>query len=147
MKPEALIKNLKNYGVDVSIGLTCKASGKPSTEADELLNVLNEHKQDVIDYLISQTFVPLSVDVALPSEWIMTEAMKKYTYNTPTEVLEAIESGHDPLFLLLWCLKALCFVDLRKELYQQIEIAMQTHYRYSHEDYTKKIESEVNENV
>ena len=142
MKPESLINNLKSYGVSVNIDLNYRFDMKSSPEAEELLIILENNKQAVINYLISQSFIQLPENICLPSEWVMTDDMKKYVFEAPQDMLKAIENGHDSLFCLLYCLKALCFINMRKELYLRLKNAMLKYYNFNYTEYVKEVESE-----
>ena len=140
MNIEQLIKNLNSFGVSVSLGLDLDYSKRPLPETEELIHLLNKNRVEVIEHLISNRFVAISEDVCLPSEWVMSNSMKKYVINTPSDVLKAIECGHSPLFCLLWCLKALCIINMRKGLYRSLVDAMQSHYGYDHGEYSRQLE-------
>ena len=135
MTVSQIIEALDKYGVGVELGLKFTSITKPSPEAETLMQTLANKRDETVDHLITEQFFDLPADVALPSEWTMSPAMKKFVLEAPTDIIAAFKNGHSLYFLLLIAFKALCFVRGGKELYMQLETILRERHGFDYDTY------------
>ena len=116
METFEIIGQLEELGFTFRLAIDYEFDGELTPEANELLHQLADDREAAIDCLLSRRFVSLD-DIAIPAEWNLNAAMKNYVLESAGNILEAVEHGHSPLFGLLWCFKALCFIRGGESLY------------------------------
>jgi hypothetical protein len=143
MNVGAIIAALDGYDADVELGIkiTYRADKHSTHESDALLDMLSAQRDEAIDYLLIGRFVPLPDDVAIPAEWTMSAAMKRYVLDAPGEILTALGTGHDPRFCLLWAVKALCFIRKDKLTYDRIANVLRDPLGFDMESYRAELEA------
>jgi len=130
-----IIGQLEKMGFTFQLAIDYEFDGEPTAETETLLAQLADDREAAIDYLLSQRFVPLPDSFLLPSEWALNDATKRYILGAAENILGSIESGHSPIFGLLWCFKALAFIKGGKPLYERLESVVNDAYGYDRSQY------------
>ena len=130
-----IIGQLEEQGFIFRLAIDYEYTGEPSPEAEALLHRLADARESAIDCLIAGRFVPLPDDTAIPAEWNINGKMKRYILDTPERILNTVEEHHSPLFSLLWAVKALCFINGGKVLYERTEDIIREAYGFDYERY------------
>jgi len=134
-----IIGQLEKLGFTFQLAIDYEYGGELTAETETLLTQLSDDREVAIDYLLSQRFVPLPDSFSLPAEWVMNEKMRRYVLDAPEDALQALKNGHNPLFVLLWAVKALCFVKGGKVLYESVEEAIRDTYGFDYTQYSNEI--------
>ena len=130
-----MISRLEEIGFAFRLAIDYEYGGEQTEETETLLAQLADDREAAIEYLLSQRFAPLPDSFALPIEWTLNDATKRYILDAAENILGSIERGHSPLFGLLWCFKALAFIRGGKSLYERLESAVHNAYDYDQTQY------------
>ena len=133
-----IIGQLEKLGFTFRLAIDYEFGGEPTAETETLLTQLADDREAAIDYLLSQRFVPLPDDFLLPAEWVMNEKMRRYVLDAPEDALQALKNVHNPLFVLLWAVKALCFIKGGKVLYESVENEIRDTYGFDYTQYSEE---------